>query len=192
MRRNRMYDIIYADPPWKYNDRRNKHTRFCGGAMAHYPVLDYKKIARLNIQSITKEDAVLCLWATYPMLKEALYVMEKWGFKYKTQLFTWIKTNKNNGKPFFGIGYYTKSNAEVCLLGVKGQTLKPITNKISSVIISPREAHSKKPEEARYRIEQLWGDRDRIELFARGKHRGWDCWGNEVANDVNLKDLEEE
>ena len=83
---------------------------------------------------------------------------------------------EKNGKPFFGIGHYTKSNAEVCLLAIRGRP-KVVSNYVSSVIISPREEHSKKPDEARDRIVQLCGDLPRIELFARQRVSGWDCWG---------------
>ena len=182
------YQIIYADPPWKYNDRRNTHTRFCGGAMSHYPVLDFKDIAKLPIPQLSAENAVLFCWATFPMLKEALFVIEKWRFKYKTLGFSWIKTNKKNGKPFFGIGYYAKSNCEVCLMAVKGKTVKPVSNKVSSVIISPRREHSRKPDEARERIVELFGDLPRIELFARQKTPGWDVWGNEVESNIQLNE----
>ena len=182
------YQIIYADPPWRYNDRRNTHTRFCGGAMAHYSVMDYKDIAKLPIPQLSAESAVLFCWATFPMLKEALYVIEQWGFKYKTLGFSWIKTNKKNGKPFFGIGYYAKSNCEVCLMAVKGKIIKPASNKVSSVIIAPRREHSRKPDEAIERIVELFGDLPRIELFAREKTPGWDVWGNEVDSDIQLAD----
>jgi N6-adenosine-specific RNA methylase IME4 len=82
-------------------------------------------------------------------------------------------------KPFFGIGYYTKSNCEICLLGTKGK-VKPIRNTVSSVVISPREEHSKKPEIIRNKIIELCGDLPRIELFARQKVKGWDYWGNQI------------
>lgn len=154
--------------------------------MSHYPVLDFKDIAKLPIPQLSAENAVLFCWATFPMLKEALFVIEKWGFKYKTLGFSWIKTNKKNGKPFFGIGYYAKSNCEVCLMAVKGKTVKPVSNKVSSVIISPRREHSRKPDEAKERIVELFGDLSRIELFARQKTPGWDVWGNEVDSDIQL------
>lgn len=181
------YKIIYADPPWKYNDRRNTHTRFCGGAMVHYDVMDYRDIARLNVDDIADDDAVLFLWATFPNLKEAIFVGESWGFKYKTVGFNWVKTNKNNGAPFFGIGYYTKSNSEVCLLFTrKKKILKPVSNSVSSIILSPREGHSKKPDIVRDKIVQLFGDIPRIELFSRHKTEGWDVFGNEVESDILL------
>lgn len=176
---DKKYNIIYADPPWKYNDRRNTHTRFSGGAMKHYPVMKIDSIKKIPVNEITADNCMLFLWVTFPCLQEGLDLMKAWGFKYKTLGFSWIKTNKNNGKPFFGIGYYTKSNCECCLIGVKGKPIKK-SNYVSSVVISPREEHSKKPDEVRDKIVELCGDIPRIELFARQYADGWDCWGNEV------------
>lgn len=176
---NKKYQIIYADPPWSYRDKRNKHPRLCGGALVHYKTMGIKEIKTLPIQNITDDNCMLFLWATFPNLSEALEVIRAWGFKYKTLGFSWIKTNKNNSKPFFGIGYYTKSNCEVCLIGVKGKPIK-VSNSISSVLIEPKEEHSKKPNIVRDKIVQLCGDISRIELFARQKTEGWDVWGNEV------------
>lgn len=182
------YNIIYADPPWSYNARKNKNTKFGGGAMGHYNTMTTEDICRLHISEIANENCALFLWATFHRLREALLVMESWGFEYKTIAFNWVKINKNNNNPFFGIGYYTKSNSEVCLLGTIGK-MKPISNKVSSIIISPREEHSKKPSVARNRIVQLFGDLPRVELFARERVDGWDAWGNEVQSDP-LFDME--
>jgi len=178
---NKKYQIIYADPPWHYNDKRNKHPRLCGGALVHYNTMKIDEIKKMPINKISAENCMLFMWATFPNLQEALDVIKAWGFKYKTLGFSWIKTNKKNGKPFFGIGYYTKSNCEVCLIGVKG---KPIiqSNYISSVVIEPREGHSKKPNKVKSKIVELCGDLPRIELFARQKTEGWDVWGNEINN----------
>lgn len=181
---NKTYSIIYADPPWKYNDRRNTHTRFRGGAMAHYDVMAPKDIMRLPVSKISKNNAVLLLWAVFPKLDIAMDVIKAWGFKYRTVAITWVKTNKKNDNPFFGVGYYFKSNAEVCLLATKGKTLKPISNRESSLVISPRQEHSKKPDIVRDKIVNLFGDLPRIELFARQKTDGWDVWGNEVSNET--------
>jgi len=176
---DKKYSIIYADPPWKYNDRRNTHTRFCGGAMSHYPVMSFKEIKALPVGDIGSENSALFLWCTFPQLDEQITLFNAYGYKYVTQAFTWIKTNVKNGKPFFGIGYYTKSNPEVCLLGIRGK-MKPVSNHVSSVVIAPRGKHSEKPAEIRDRIVQLFGDVPRIELFARQTVTGWDSWGNEV------------
>lgn len=182
------YQIIYADPPWSYKDKRDKHPRLSGGASVHYKTMNMGELLCLPISSISDKNCMLFLWATFPNLQEALDVIKHWGFKYKTLGFSWIKTNVKNGKPFFGIGYYTKSNCEVCLIAVKGKPIK-ISNKISSVLISPRESHSKKPNSVRNKIVELCGDIPRIELFARERHEGWDCWGDEVESDIKLKDI---
>jgi N6-adenosine-specific RNA methylase IME4 len=176
---NKKYNVIYADPPWSYRDKRDKHPRMCGGASAHYPTMSMEEIKALPIKRITADNALLFMWATFPNLREALDTMAAWGFEYKTLGFSWIKTNKENGKPFFGIGWYTKSNCEVCLIGVKGKPFKA-SNSVSSVVIAPREEHSKKPAIVRDMIVEFAGDVPRIELFARQTAEGWDCWGNEV------------
>lgn len=173
------YSIIYADPPWQYNARKNTNTRFGGGAMGHYSTMTMEEIKQLPIAHIADKNCALLMWCTFPYLNEQIKLFENWGFEYKTLAFSWTKTNKITGTPFFGIGYYFKSNCEVCLLGVKGK-MKPISNKVSSCIISPKEEHSKKPKEARDRIVELFGDVPRIELFARQQVDGWDCWGNEA------------
>ena len=110
------YNIIYADPPWEYNKRKNKNTRFGGGAGGHYDIMNLQEIRNLPVQKISENDCALFLWVTFPKLKEQLDVFESWGFKYVTLGFSWIKTYKKSGTPCFGIGYYTKSNCEVCLL----------------------------------------------------------------------------
>ena len=180
------YSIILADPPWKYNSRANHKTRFRGGACGHYDLMSMEDIKALPIPEISAENCVLFLWCTFPYLDEQIKLFKHWGFKYRTLGFSWIKLNPKNGKPFFGVGYYAKSNAEVCLMGIKGK-MKPISNKVSSCVISPRREHSRKPDEVRERIVQLFGDLPRIELFARQKINGWDAWGNEVESDILLK-----
>lgn len=180
---DKKYNVIYADPPWHYNDKR-KGKKLSGGAENHYNTMRTKDIAKLPIQKLSDENCMLFLWVTFPCLQEGLDLIREWGFKYKTLGFSWIKTNKNNGKPFFGIGYYTKSNCEVCLIGVKGKPIKK-SDSVSSVIISPRREHSKKPDIVREKIVELCGDVPKIELFARQSIDGWDCWGNEVGNACN-------
>ena len=179
------YQIIYADPPWKYNSRANHKTRFRGGAYGHYPLMTMDDIKTLPIKEIADENACLFMWATFPYLKGQLEIFRAWGFEYKTLGFLWVKLNSKNGEPFFGVGFYSKSNAEVCLLGIRGR-LKPITNYISQIIVSPRRLHSQKPDEVREKIVDLFGDLPRVELFARRKVEGWDCWGNEVESDIEL------
>ena len=179
------YKIIYADPPWDYKDKRDKHPRLCGGASAHYVTTPTKDLAQLDVASICDTDCMLFMWVTFPTLPDAISLISSWGFKYKTLGFSWIKLNKKNLKPFFGIGYYTKSNCECCLIGVKGKPIK-ISDSVSSVIIEPRMEHSKKPTTARDRIVQLCGDVPRLEMFCRGSAEGWDVFGNEAENSIEI------
>lgn len=168
------YNIVYADPPWSYKDKK------CNGACEfHYNTMNIKDICALPIKEITDKDCVLFLWVTYPMLQEALQLIEAWGFKYKTIGFQWVKQNKSGNGFFFGLGRWTRGNTECCLIATKGKP-KRVCNSVGQLIISPLQAHSQKPNEAREKIVQLMGDLPRIELFARQHAKGWDCWGNEV------------
>jgi N6-adenosine-specific RNA methylase IME4 len=142
------------------------------------------EICALPVADTAADDCALILWATFPKLPEALRVINSWGFRYVTAAFNWFKTTKG-GLPFFGVGYYTKSNSEIALLGVRGR-MKPASNFVSQVIISPRERHSKKPDVVRDKVVELFGDLPRVELFARERTIGWDVWGNEVKNDIEL------
>lgn len=182
------YDIIYADPPWKYNSRENHKTRFRGGADGHYRLLSLQDIWKLDVESICSDNAIMFLWCTFPFLKEQLKTFEAWGFKYKTVGFTWIKTNIKNGKPFFGVGYYSKSNAEVCMLGTRGKVLKPRNMTVSSVVIEPRTKHSSKPAVVRDLISKMYPDLSKIELFARPPLMdGWRMLGDEIDG-KNIRD----
>lgn len=184
------YKIIYADPPWKYNSTSspNQIDKYKTTKAKHYyPLMTFDEIKNLRINDIADDDCFLFLWVTFPLIDKCLEVFKAWGFTYKTIGFNWIKLNKNNNKVWFGIGYYTKSNSEVCLLGIKGKP-KVMSNKISSVVITHRNNHSSKPNEVRKRIVELCGDLPRIELFARDKVHGWDAWGND--KNLQVKPLE--
>lgn len=178
------YNIIYADPPWSfkvYSDKGKGRS-----PDKHYPTMNIEEICRLPVKEIAATDSVLFMWLTFPMMKEALRVIEEWGFVYKTVAFTWVKLNKKAQSLFWGMGYWTRSNAEICILATKGKP-KRCSAGIHQIIMSPIERHSKKPDEARERIVKLMGDLPRIELFARRKTPGWDVWGNEVENSIMLQ-----
>ena len=162
-------------PPWTHTSWRNGNRR----PELHYPVMEIEDIKKLPVQDISDDNCVLFLWVTPPHIKEGLDVIEAWGFQYKTFAFTWVKQNKKQPTLFMGCGSWTRANSEICLLATKGKP-KRVSASVKQVIISPREEHSKKPDETRERIIELVGDLPRIELFARQKVEGWDCWGNEV------------
>lgn len=174
------YQIIYADPPWRYDQKGLQ-----GAAEKHYSTMSLEDICRLPIESISAKDSILFLWATFPQLPAALRVISAWGFKYKTIAFLWLKKNRKADSWFFGLGFWTRGNAEVCLLATRGHP-KRESNKVHQFIISPIEAHSKKPDIVRDKIVELAGDVPRIELFARQTTPGWDVWGNEVTSSITL------
>lgn len=176
---DKKYNIIYADPPWKYKVW-SRDTGLGRSAESHYNTMEKEDIQSLPIQNICDKDCVLFLWVTAPCLLEGLELIKAWGFTYKTIAFTWIKQNKKSDSLFWGMGYYTRANAELCLLATRGKPLKRVSKAVHSVIISKIREHSRKPDEVRERIVELFGNLPRIELFARQKIEGWDCWGDEV------------
>lgn len=168
------YSVIYADPPWSY---RNKGTR--AAADKHYSTMSIDEIKALPVADIAAENCVLFIWATFPMLPEALETIRAWGFRYKTLGFLWVKLNRLRDTLFWGLGNWTRSNPEVCLLAVRGKPNRVCAG-VHSVVIAPVMRHSQKPEKVRERIVKLMGDVQRIELFARERVPGWDAWGDEV------------
>lgn len=120
-----------------------------------------------------------------PKLNECFDVIKAWGFEYKTVAFTWVKRNKKSPSWFWGMGRWTRANGELCLMATKGKP-KRISASVSQIIDTPIEAHSKKPDIVRTKIVELLGDLPRLELFAREKKEGWDVWGNEIENSIEL------
>lgn len=170
------YDVIYADPPWRYQDKK------CNGTCAlHYDTMKIQDIKDLPVKELAAKDCVIFMWITYPMLKEGIELMEAWGFKYKTIGFQWIKLNKSGKGKFFGLGRWTRGNTEACFIGVRGKPSRK-SNKVSQIIEEVIGPHSQKPEVVRDKIRELMGaELNYIELFARQHSEGWDCWGNEVG-----------
>lgn len=183
---NKKYNIIYADPPWSYTGWKNGNR----SVTRHYPTMMKEEIINMKdtIKSISDENCIIFLWVTFPCLIEGLQVMKEWGFKYKTCGFNWIKRNKKSDTWFFGLGYWTRANSEICLIGTKGKIHRK-SNKISQIIDTHIEEHSKKPAIVREKIVELVGDLPRIELFARQTVAGWDCWGNEVDKFNKVNDI---
>lgn len=202
---NKKYDIIYADPPWSYKDKKS-----CDPAMGGitYDVMDLEDIKAMGeiINKISNKDSALFLWITMPMLQEGLEVIKAWGFDYKTCAFTWVKLRPNallggaygteqgreeeknyiNANDIYsGLGHWTNGNAELCLFAKKGHP-KRMNKSIKQIVVAPRSRHSEKPIEVRDRIEKLMtegiGDKNvaKLELFCRGNGgETWDIWGNE-------------
>ena len=174
------YSIIYADPPWWENiPAKNRKDRKILYAGRDFPVMKTAEICALKVPEICENNAALFLWSTSRHIPDALQVIKAWGFSFRKIVFTWMKLCKD-GTPARTIGYYTKSNSEYVLLGVRGR-MPPVSHSVPEAVLEARDRVFKKPETVRRRIEELYGNSSRIELFAREKHPGWDVWGNQVS-----------
>jgi len=189
------YEIIYADPAWKYKDQSKNRS----GASKYYKVMSLDDIKEMPVAEICEKNAILFMWVTMPLLQEGLDVIKAWGFRYTTCGFNWFKRNKIKHNLFIGGGHYTRSNTELCLLGVRGKPLSRLSRSVrqAHVIdegsIIPIQEHSKKPDVFAENIVTLFGEETkRIELFARDAKKGWDAWGNEVGHVLNSDKLEDD
>lgn len=173
------YDVIYADPPWSIQATSQVPSGRPGARP--YSAMRQVDIFDMPIDEIASDNSVLFLWATPPLLPEAIYTMRAWGFEYKSVAFTWVKKNKSGNGWFWGMGWWTRSNPEFCLLGTKGNPKRVAAN-VHSVIDAPVGEHSEKPAQVRERIRQLCGeDKNYIELFSRGlPFPGWEQWGDQA------------
>lgn len=164
------YGVIYADPPWRFKPF-SEETGMDRAADNHYPTMDLAAITALKVPAAP--DCILFLWATVPMLPEALTVMAAWSFVYKSN-FAW-------GKDKPGTGFWNKNKHELLLIGTRGNIPAPAPgDQFESLIIAPRGEHSAKPFCFREMIEEMFPTLPRIELFAREKFAGWDVWGLEA------------
>lgn len=162
-RQEKVFDILLVDPPWEYTLSRN-----AGSAENEYPTMNIEEI-----KAIMPKGQILFLWATFPKLKEAMEVIEAWGFDYKTAL-VWVKTKA------LGIGFNFNAQAEILLLAKNKTTQRPI-QKYAQVLFTDRKKHSEKPLEIHEMIEKMYPNCSYFELFARQKHsEKWEVWGNEV------------
>jgi len=171
------YRIMYADPPWSYgNTQPDYHTE----QRDHYPVMKLFDICHLRIDDIAvrfkaEDDAVLFLWVTAPILKEAFEVIENWGFEYKAQ-FIWDKIKHN-------MGHYNSVRHELLLICTRGSCQPDVRKLFDSVVSIERTEHSRKPDFFYEIIETLYPEGRRLELFARGVARaGWDTFGYEAVH----------
>ena len=176
---DKKYNIIYADPPWNFKNYSNKTSN--SNVNQHYQTMSMQEIKDLPIQDIADKDCILFMWCTDPLLPKQLEVVDAWGFTYKTVGFYWIKENKNQQKSLYwkGVGYWTRSNPEICVIATKGKP-KRIGFNVDKLTFATRDIHSRKPQIIRDKIVELMGDIPRIELFARQTVEGCDSWGNRV------------
>jgi N6-adenosine-specific RNA methylase IME4 len=179
------FRVIYADPPWTFKTYSPKGRGRC--ADAHYDVISLEglKELRSEIDRYAAKDCALFLWATDPLLPKAIDIIDAWAFNYKTVAFYWAKLNKKASRRTFtvesfftGLGYWTRANAEICLLATRG-TPKRLSRSVKRLVIAPRREHSRKPDEIYDRIESLM-EGPYLELFARSTRHGWRSLGNQT------------
>ena len=179
------YDLILADPPWVYRDKGNAGKR---GASHKYPVMHVNDICRLPIWEIANpESCLLAMWWVPTQPREALKVIDMWGFRLVTMKgFTWHKTNPKKGNSAIGMGHLTRANSEDMLFAVRGKFPHRLDASIIQHVTAPRGRHSEKPAVFRDLLVKLVGDIPRIELFARQSPQGWHTWGNECDCNIEL------
>lgn len=166
-----MFQVIYADPPWRYASP---------GAIppasrieAHYPTMSLDELKALRIPADPK-SCILFLWATAPLLPQALDLMATWGFEYKSQM-VW-------DKELLGMGFWFRGQHELLLVGAMGTAHPPQPQeRVGSVLRCRRGAHSLKPHAVRELIARWYPKARKLEMFARESHSGWHTFGNEVA-----------
>lgn len=185
------YGTIIADPPWQYRNAKTGGS-LSSGASQKYATLSTAEIGALPVHEIAAENAILFLWATSPMLPDALAVMDAWGFTYKGSL-VWVKTSADS-TPIRGLGYHFRNGVEYLLFGIRGR-VPALRCQLSNVVLAPVRGHSAKPDYMWQRIEGALAGREdlepRLELFCRGTPRvGWHGWGIEAENGVSLPALE--
>lgn len=173
------YNLILADPSWKFNNKITGGTNMISGAASCYPVMSLSDICDLDIESLAADNSVLLMWWVASQPQEAIDVCNAWGFKVKTMsAFNWVKKTVH-GKPYFGMGFWTRAGSELCLLATRGKP-KPASHSVRSVFEATNTKHSRKPSCVRDFAVQLCGDVPRIELFAREAVEGWDAMGYEI------------
>lgn len=163
---DKKYRVIYADPPWSYNDKQD--TGMLGGAVKHYTTMPLNEICELPVPSA--DNAVLFMWVTSPLLEDSFKVINAWGFKYKSS-FVWDKVAHN-------MGHYNSVRHEFLLIATKGSCTPDVKRLFDSVVSIERTEHSRKPKEFRDMINTLYPTGNRLEMFAREAPDGWDVWGN--------------
>lgn len=167
------FGVILADPEWRF-EPWSRESGMDRAADNHYPTSCTEVIAARDVPSIAADDCVLFLWATVPMLPQALLVMSTWGFDYRSQ-FVWVKDR-------IGTGYWTRNQHELLLIGVRGNPPAPAPGtRESSVIQAPAAEHSAKPEIILDYVDGWYPTLPKIELNRRGPPRpGWQAWGYEA------------
>jgi N6-adenosine-specific RNA methylase IME4 len=174
------YDIILCDPPWDYGGRAmfqtaNKTKTYLNDVTEHYSTMTVDDmIQEIDVMQYAADDCLLFMWATWPHLDQAIKLGTAWGFRYVHTPFVWNKFRLNTG-------YYTMTQTEPVLCFKKGKIPRPRgARNVRQLVESPYTKHSEKPHEVNARIDLMFPEQKKLEMFARRQYPGWDVWGNEV------------
>ena len=172
------YDVIIADPPWRFESRTPEGK----DKSPKYPTMPLKDIKELPVRNISHAGTVLFLWATSPMLPEALATMAAWGFRYRSSL-VWVKDR-------IGTGYWARNRHELVLIGGRSAARAPVVkHRPDSVIMGGQRSHSHKPDDLHLIAEEAYPDAKCLEMFARRERPGWTVWGDQVSGETVLTNL---
>lgn len=175
-RQGKRFAVIYADPPWEFQVYSGKGKQ--RSAERHYDTSSLDDIKSLPVADLAADNCALFLWCVMPELPGALEVIKAWGFEYKTAAFNWVKQNRSGEGLFWGMGYWTRANAELCLFATRGSPNR-LAMDVHQIVMAPVAEHSRKPDEVRTRIERLLGG-PYLELYGRQPVDGWIVWGDEI------------
>jgi N6-adenosine-specific RNA methylase IME4 len=192
------YGAILADPPWHFAawsspTAKGNGKNYGSDRGPTYQTMDDDDLAALPVAKLAAPNCVLFLWSCWPVLFRSKAILDAWGFKYKTCAFSWMKADQYRLFALqedirMGLGYWTRANTEPCLLATRGSP-KRLNPDVRQGILEPIREHSRKPDCVHERIERLVAG-PYLELFARQRRPGWDCWGNETDKYDAHKDVE--
>lgn len=183
---NKQYDVVLLDPPWSYYGAQDK----MGAAAKFYPTMSDQDLMDMDFASVLKKQSVVFMWATSPRLDFAIDLLRHWGLNYRGIAFTWVKTRKDGLTPIGAQGVrpsIVKPTAEFVIaasFATKGRPLSLADEGVPHVVLAPKAEHSRKPDEVHRRIERLYPNAEKLEMFARRQMDGWDVWGNEVNHEM--------
>lgn len=190
------FQLLLADPPWAFrtfNGRNRTPTQKAfREAEDHYPTMALAEMAALPVADIAAKDSLLAMWIVGSHCDDALALARAWGFTFTTDLFYWLKTKLINADqidlftgdihpPKMSMGYHTRKQLEPCWLFTRGKGLPVHDHSVRQLIIEPPRQHSRKPAEQYARLDRLYGEVTRLELFSRTPRAGWTSWGNEAG-----------
>ena len=183
------FQLIYADPAWNFKTYNGEKSVPTQGADP-YATLTTAQMRELPVADCAAKNSLLVMWTIGSHLDQAIDLGTAWGFSYTTDLFIWLKERRHLDESDklilredslrVSMGYHTRKQAESCLLFKRGKGLPVLDHAVRQCIFAPPGAHSRKPDEAYDRLHRLYGDVERIELFARTTRPGWSVWGNET------------